>query len=92
MKMIDNCYYHNEEKAVRKCDNCGKNLCKECIHSYWYTNTISVMFQAQKRQEKELFLCHECLKKIKTRNTLVSSFLLILVLGVIISSIMIAIY
>lgn len=28
------CYYHPDRDAVASCQNCGKNLCKECADKY----------------------------------------------------------
>ena len=30
------CYFHPQDEAVKKCETCGKLLCKECNEKHWH--------------------------------------------------------
>ena len=77
------CYIHKGHIATKHCDRCGYPICDDCASTYWHTNAISAMFQPQKREEQELFLCKSCLKTTRIRNGLITGFMLILILGMI---------
>lgn len=87
--MTEYCYLHDKKTSTVQCDSCGRNLCEECVNSYWYTNTLSNMFQAQKSKQEEYLLCNRCLKRVRLKNGLIPGFLLILVLGIIITLIVV---
>jgi len=78
-----NCYIHDRDKAVNDCERCGYSICEDCSNAYWHTNTITAMFQAQRRKQEEMMLCNKCLRNIRIRSGLISGFLLILILGAI---------
>ncbi|MHA1303512.1 MAG: hypothetical protein ACTSQE_08120 [Candidatus Heimdallarchaeaceae archaeon] len=77
------CYYHQEKKARNECDRCQKPICTDCSKTYWKTNAIAAMFNPQKEENVKLIFCPRCLKIEKIKNTTMTFFFLILVLGVI---------
>ncbi|MHA1684884.1 MAG: hypothetical protein ACTSYD_00600 [Candidatus Heimdallarchaeaceae archaeon] len=88
--MTKYCYLHPKREAFKECARCGKFICNDCAKEYWYTNTISAMFAPEKDRKEKLFLCPKCLKKERIKNTFISSFLILLVLGIIVGSILTA--
>ena len=89
VRMTEYCYNHNKKKTAVKCDSCNKNLCEECANTYWHTNTLGNLFQAQTSKQEELFLCDKCLRNARIKNGLIPGFLLILFLGIIITLIIV---
>ena len=88
--MTKYCYIHKTKESFKECENCGKNICHDCAEKYWHTNTISAMFSPQKQSQQEMTYCPRCLKRVKIRNTLITSFLLIIIVGIITSTIIFA--
>ena len=88
--MTKNCYIHTSTEAFKECDSCGNNICHDCANTYWNTNAISSMFLPKKAEEEKLTLCPKCLKKAKRKNAFMSSFLLIMIVGFITVTILLA--
>ena len=84
------CYLHPERESFKECDGCGKDICHDCANVYWQTNGISSMFLPQRSKEQKLSLCPKCLRKAKLRNAFITSFLLIMVIGFITVTILLA--
>jgi hypothetical protein len=49
------------------------------------------MFLPQRSQEQEMILCSKCLRNARLRNAFISSFLLIMILGLIAATIIFSI-
>jgi len=88
--MTKYCYIHPEKEAFKECNKCGRPICYDCAKSYWYSNTISAMFSPQKDSKQKIILCPRCLKREKIKNFIVTSFLLILIIGFIAATIAIS--
>jgi hypothetical protein len=88
--MTKYCYIHKTKEAFKECENCGNNICHDCSEKYWHTNAISAMFSPQKQNQQEMTYCPSCLKRARIRNTIITSFLLIVILGIIVFSIIFA--
>lgn len=88
--MTKYCYIHRTKESFKECENCGNNICHDCSKKYWHTNAISAMFSPQKQKQQEMIYCPSCLKRAKIRNMIITSFLLVVILGIIISTIMLA--
>ncbi len=82
------CYLHPKVKATNICDRCNKPICDKCSNVYWKTNGISAMFSPQKEQNVKLILCPHCLKIEKIKSVTLTSFFLILIVGVIVTGIL----
>ncbi|MHA1953124.1 MAG: hypothetical protein ACXAAM_05035 [Candidatus Heimdallarchaeaceae archaeon] len=88
VNMTKYCYIHTTKESFKECENCGNNICHDCSEKYWHTNAISAMFSPQKQTQQEMTYCPRCLRKAKIRNTIITSFLLIVILGIIIFTIL----
>ncbi len=88
--MTKYCYIHKSTEAFKECDSCGNDICHDCVETYWHTNAISSMFLPKKTEEEKLTLCPKCLKKAKRKNASMTSFLLLMVVGFIVLTILLA--
>ena len=88
--MTKYCYLHKSKESFKECDSCGNDICHDCSETYWNTNAISSMFMPKKAAEEKLTLCPKCLRKAKMKNASMSSFLLLMVIGFIVLTILLA--
>lgn len=88
--MTKYCYIHESTESFKECDGCGANICHDCAETYWHTNAVSSMFLPKKKEEQKLTLCPKCLKKAKRKNLCMTSFLLTMIIGFIVLTILLA--
>ena len=89
--MTKYCYIHESKEAFRECENCGRYICHDCTEKYWQTNAIYSMFLPQRKEVQEMNYCPKCLKRAKIKNAFISGSLLILVIGTIAATIIVAV-